>query len=62
MKQQKIIDSTEIMHYADKIMAVASNRYRITIQVAKRAKRRRHEEFENLEEPMMKPVIKAIIA
>ncbi len=49
------------MHRADELMLAASNRYRITVQVANRAKRRRFEEFENLDDPMMKPVIRAVI-
>lgn len=42
-------------------MSAASNRYRITVQVATRAKRRRYEEFDSLEDPVMKPPIRAII-
>jgi DNA-directed RNA polymerase subunit omega len=41
-------------------MDAASNRYRITVQVAKRAKQRRFEDFDNVEE-IMKPVLRAII-
>jgi len=39
---------------------MASNRYRITVQVANRAKRRRYEDFDNMDDPMMK-VLRAII-
>lgn len=42
-------------------MQAASNRYKITIQVANRAKRRRYEDFENIDDPMMKPPIRAIV-
>ncbi len=45
---------------AEELMSAASNRYRITVQVANRAKRRRYEDFEN-EDPLMKPVLRAII-
>ena len=31
------------------------------MQVATRAKRRRYEDFENLDDPLMKPVLRAII-
>jgi DNA-directed RNA polymerase subunit omega len=31
------------------------------VQVANRAKRRRYEEIENFDDPMMKPAIRAII-
>lgn len=49
------------MYRSDELMEAASNRYKITVQVANRAKRRRYEEFENIDDPMMKPVIRAII-
>ena len=54
-------DSSQIMYRAEELIGAASNRYRITVQVANRAKRRRYEEFENFEDPMMKPVIRAIV-
>jgi DNA-directed RNA polymerase subunit omega len=49
------------MYRAEELMKAASNRYRITVQVAQRAKRRRYEEFENMDDPIMKPAIRAII-
>jgi DNA-directed RNA polymerase subunit omega len=49
------------MHRAEDLISAASNRYRITVQVANRAKRRRYEDFENGEDAMMKPVLRAII-
>lgn len=52
---------THIMHRAEELIDAASNRYRITVQVANRAKRRRYEDFDNVDDPMMKPVIRAII-
>ncbi|MBP0017977.1 MAG: DNA-directed RNA polymerase subunit omega [Cyanobacteria bacterium SBLK] len=61
MAKRLPFDSSEIMTRADELMDAASNRYRITVQVAHRAKRRRYEEFENLDDPAMKPVIRAVI-
>ncbi|MGK7924779.1 MAG: DNA-directed RNA polymerase subunit omega [Spirulina sp.] len=61
MAKRLPFDSSEIMTRADELMNAASNRYRITVQVAHRAKRRRYEEFENLDDPAMKPVIRAVI-
>ncbi|MEM9542199.1 MAG: DNA-directed RNA polymerase subunit omega [Cyanobacteria bacterium P01_E01_bin.42] len=61
MAKRLPFDSSEIMTRADELMNAASNRYRITVQVAHRAKRRRYEEFENIEDPTMKPVIRAVI-
>lgn len=52
---------TQIMYRTEDLIGAASNRYRITVQVANRAKRRRYEEFDSLDDPMMKPVIRAII-
>ncbi len=61
MPKKNSIDSSQIMYRADSLMNAATNRYRITVQVAKRAKRRRHEDMDNLDVPLMKPVIQAII-
>ena len=61
MQKINSFDSSQIMYRAEELMKAASNRYRITVQVANRAKRRRYEDFENLDDPMMKPVIRAII-
>ncbi|MEH2196151.1 MAG: DNA-directed RNA polymerase subunit omega [Nostoc sp.] len=52
---------SQIMQRAEELIGAASNRYRITVQVANRAKRRRYEDFENNEDAMMKPVLRAII-
>jgi DNA-directed RNA polymerase subunit omega len=54
-------ESSQLMRRADELMSAASNRYRITVQVANRAKRRRFEEFDSVEDPSMKPVMRAII-
>ena len=61
MQRKSAFDSSEIMYRAEELMSAASNRYRITVQVANRAKRRRYEELDNVEDPMMKPAIRAII-
>ena len=52
---------SQIMHRSGELISAASNRYRITVQVANRAKRRRYEDFDSMDDPMMKPVIRAII-
>jgi DNA-directed RNA polymerase subunit omega len=61
MHKRHDFDSNQIMYRAEELMKNASNRYRITVQVANRAKRRRYEEYDNLDDPMMKPTIRAII-
>lgn len=60
MYKKNNFDSSQIMFRSDELMNAASNRYKITVAVAKRAKQRRKEDFENFEE-VMKPVLRAII-
>ncbi|NEQ48520.1 MAG: DNA-directed RNA polymerase subunit omega [Leptolyngbya sp. SIO3F4] len=55
------IDSTQMMRRTEDLISAASNRYRITVQVANRAQRRRFEEFDNIDESRMKPVLRAIV-
>lgn len=55
------IDTTQMMRRTEDLIKAASNRYRITVQVANRAQRRRFEEFDSLDESRMKPVLRAIV-
>ena len=52
-------DSQQVMRRTEDLISAASNRYRITVQVANRAQRRRFEEFDSLDESKMKPVLRA---
>ncbi|MBW4662961.1 MAG: DNA-directed RNA polymerase subunit omega [Chroococcus sp. CMT-3BRIN-NPC107] len=52
---------SEVIQRSEELISAASNRYRITVQVANRAKRRRYEDFDTMDDPMMKPVLRAII-
>jgi DNA-directed RNA polymerase subunit omega len=61
MQKRSSLDTTHLMRRAEDLINAASNRYRITVQVANRAKRRRYEDFDNIEDPMMKPIMRAII-
>ena len=61
MQKRPSFDSNQIIYRAQELMEAASNRYRITVQVAQRAKRRRYEDLDSLDEPMIKPTILAII-
>ncbi|MEM9088549.1 MAG: DNA-directed RNA polymerase subunit omega [Cyanobacteria bacterium J06632_3] len=54
-------DSQQVMRRTEDLITAASNRYRITVQVANRAQRRRFEEFDSLDESKMKPVLRAIV-
>lgn len=59
---KRIIDSSQLNARAEELIMAASNRYRITVQIANRAKRRRYEEFEaNFDDPTLKPVMRAIM-
>jgi DNA-directed RNA polymerase subunit omega len=53
--------NNQLMRQVEELISASSNRYRITVQVANRAKRRRAEDFDNIEEPTMKPVIQAVV-
>ena len=55
------LESAQIMRRTEDLISAASNRYRITVQVANRAQRRRFEDFDSMDESRMKPVLRAII-
>ena len=61
MRKRSVVDSAELIVRGSELIGAASNRYRITVQVARRAHRRRYEDFDSLEEPKTKPVLQAII-
>jgi DNA-directed RNA polymerase subunit omega len=54
-------DSTQIAYRAEELIGAASNRYKIVVQVAQRAKKRHRYEAENIDDPHIKPVMRAII-
>lgn len=55
------IDSSEMIYLTDKLMGAASSRYSIVVQVARRAKRCRYETVESIDDPMLKPVQRALM-
>ncbi|MGF1495246.1 MAG: DNA-directed RNA polymerase subunit omega [Elainellaceae cyanobacterium] len=59
--KRSAVDGAQLMRRAEDLVSAASNRYRITVQVANRAQRRRYEEFDSVDDPKMKPVIRAVI-
>ncbi len=61
MAKRPNFESSQLMVRAEELISAASNRYRITVQVANRAKRRRYEDFESNEDSGIKPVMRAII-
>nr|YP_010951698.1 DNA-directed RNA polymerase subunit omega [Laurencia elata]WMP12637.1 DNA-directed RNA polymerase subunit omega [Laurencia elata] len=50
-----------INYKTEELLELAQNRYKITIQVANRAKRRKYEDIDIVDDYMNKPIVKAII-
>jgi DNA-directed RNA polymerase subunit omega len=61
MKNYHHLSSLEVLYKTEELLDAASNRYRITVQVANKAKRKRYEDIEILEDFKIKPVIRAIL-
>nr|YP_009488593.1 putative DNA-directed RNA polymerase subunit omega [Grateloupia filicina]AWD77417.1 putative DNA-directed RNA polymerase subunit omega [Grateloupia filicina]BCB14929.1 putative DNA-directed RNA polymerase subunit omega [Grateloupia asiatica] len=61
MNQYKKIDSNQITYKTEELLEVAHNRYKVTIQVANRAKRRKYEDIDIVDDPLMKPIIRSIL-
>nr|YP_009398205.1 putative DNA-directed RNA polymerase subunit omega [Thaumatella adunca]ARW67391.1 putative DNA-directed RNA polymerase subunit omega [Thaumatella adunca] len=55
------IDLKYITYKTEELLELGQNRYKITIQVANRAKRRKYEDIDIIDDPINKPIIKAII-
>ena len=60
-QKRSSVDTAQLMRRAEDLITASSNRYRVTVQVANRAKRRRFEDFDSLDDPKLKPVIRAIM-
>jgi DNA-directed RNA polymerase subunit omega len=56
---QPSMSTKELMQRVETLVDAASNRYRITVQVANRAKRRRYEDLSD-DDGGYKPVLRAI--
>ena len=57
----KIANLQYITYKTEELLELAQNRYKITIQVAHRAKRRKYEDIDIIDDPLNKPIIKAIL-
>lgn len=55
------IESHQITFKTEELLLASDNRFNITIKVAERAKRRKYEDIDILEDPLIKPVIRAIL-
>ena len=60
-KQSQSVNSLEILYKTEELLDAASNRYRITVQVANKAKRKRYEDIDIMDDSKIKPVIRAIL-
>ena len=62
MQKRPTIETAQIMRRAEDLINASTNRYRITVQVASRAKKRRHRDnLEDIDDFGIKPVMQAII-
>nr|QCI04871.1 putative DNA-directed RNA polymerase subunit omega [Bornetia secundiflora] len=50
-----------VTYKTEELLNLATNRYKITIQVANRAKRRKYEDIDIIDDPLTKPIIRAIL-
>lgn len=60
MPKRYTVDSSQIIRRVEDLVAASSNRYRITVQVALRAKNRRYE-MDDYDDRAMKPILRAVI-
>jgi DNA-directed RNA polymerase subunit omega len=61
MLYSSFIESNQVIYKTEELLNAASNRYKITVQVANRAKRRKYEDIDIVDDPRIKPVIRAIL-
>lgn len=59
--QYNHIESHQITYKTEELLEAGRNRFKITIKVAERAKRRKYEDVDIIEDPIIKPVIRAIL-
>lgn len=55
------VNSNYVLYKTEELLDAASNRYKITIQIANRAKRRRYEDIDLLEDVTLKPIVRAVL-
>lgn len=60
MHKRSAFDTAQIMRRAEELIGASSNRYRITVQVANRAKKHRAHD-DDFDDSVMKSVMQAII-
>lgn len=55
------IELHQVTYKTEELLHAAENRFKITIKIAERAKRRKYEDIDIIEDPLVKPVIRAIL-
>nr|BAM15273.1 DNA directed RNA polymerase subunit omega [Palmaria palmata]BBI37326.1 Putative DNA-directed RNA polymerase subunit omega [Palmaria palmata] len=61
MLYSNLVESNQIIYKTEELLEAASNRFKITVQIANRAKRRKYEDIDIIDDPRIKPVIRAIL-
>lgn len=59
--QDNQVESHQLTYKTEELLYASDNRFKITVKVAERAKRRKYEDLDILEDPFIKPVIRAIL-
>nr|QCI04120.1 putative DNA-directed RNA polymerase subunit omega [Antithamnionella ternifolia] len=57
----KNINSKQINYKIEELLEISNNRYKVTVQVANRAKRRKYEDIDIIDDNSNKPIIRAIL-
>ena len=55
------LKQTKINYKIEELLNGANNRYKVTIQVANRAKRRKYEDIDIIDDALNKPIMRAIL-
>jgi len=55
------IDLQYVIYKTEELLELTENRYKITVQIANRAKKRKYEDIDVIDDPINKPVIKTIL-
>lgn len=61
MKLSEEVYTDDIVYKTEKLLDLSSNRYQMALQVAHRAKRKKYEDLDIVDEPETKPIIRAIL-
>jgi len=57
----KNITAKQINYKIEELLEVANNRYKVTVQVANRAKRKKYEDIDIIDDTSNKPIVRAIL-